>query len=216
MRPYAASTRAGVVAALAHGAHLAQGLELASRLLKLVPRCVVASPIQDVLWMPECQCPVKFKRTGRHADGVIARGVATGLLNSVVCLGEVLSIHVVLIRVVGALQAFQDTVKVLKVFPGYATIRGDEDKGMTWGWHTIHKVFLRSVHVKVQEQTFFIHSNLLENVRKYLSILKQVEALFAAWRILDTGHHSVNHSEDAEAVRHRVRLGGIWKTRREM
>jgi hypothetical protein len=87
--------------------------------------------MQDVLWMLECQCPVKFQRTGRYAYGVVARGVATGLLNFVVCLGEVPTVHVMLIWVVGALQAFQDAVKVLKVFPGYATILGDVDKGMT-------------------------------------------------------------------------------------
>ena len=78
MLSYAAPTRAGVVAAPAHGAHLAQSLELAGSLMKLVPRCVAASPMQDVLWLLECQCPVKFKRTGRHTDGVVARASTNG------------------------------------------------------------------------------------------------------------------------------------------
>jgi hypothetical protein len=168
MRRYTAPTRAGVVAAPAHGAHLAQSLELAGRLLKLVPPCVAASPMQDVLWMLECQCPVKFQRTGRYAYGVVARGVATGLLNFIVCLGEVLSVHVVLIRVVGALQAFQDTVKVLKVFPGYATIRGDEDKGMARGWHTIHKVFFYTQSTSRSISKFF--SYIVTSLRMSASI----------------------------------------------
>jgi hypothetical protein len=131
MCPYETPTRAGVVAAPAHGAHLAQSLELAGRLLKLVPPCVVARVVHVELGMPECQCPIKFKRTGRHADGVIARGVLTGLLNFVVDFVAVFCVQVVIIRVVGGLQTVQDAVKVLKVFPGYATILGDVDKGVT-------------------------------------------------------------------------------------
>ena len=131
MRRYTAPTRAGVVAAPAHGAHLAQSLELAGRLLKLAPPCVAASPMQDVLWLPECQRPVKFKRTGRHADGVVARGVTTGILNSVVHLGEESVVPVLILRVVGVRPLGQDGVKVLKVFPGHAAILGDVDKGMT-------------------------------------------------------------------------------------
>jgi hypothetical protein len=130
MRPYEALIRAGFVAALAHGAHLAQGLESAGRLLKLAPPCVEPRVVHVELGLLECQCPVKFQRTGRHTRGVIARGVATGLLNSVIYLGDAFAVHVVLIRVVSGLQAAQDTVKVLKVFPGYTAIRGDVDEGM--------------------------------------------------------------------------------------
>lgn len=137
-----APTRADVVATLAHSTHLAQSLELTGRLLKLAPRRIETSVVQNEPGLYALQCPIKFKRTGRHADGIIARGVATGLLNSVVHLGEVLVVPVLISRAVGALPERQDVVKVMKVIPGYATILGDIDKGVTRRRHTIHRDFL--------------------------------------------------------------------------
>jgi hypothetical protein len=57
---------------------------------------------------------------------------------------------------------------------------GDSGKGHGGGMNTrvrrgggilFKEFFLRSVNVKVHKQTLFVHSNLLEDVSKYLSIL---------------------------------------------
>jgi hypothetical protein len=74
-------------------------------------------------------------------------------------------------------------------------------------WSLVRTGHVFLVNVQVHNKGVFVHGNLLENVRKYLGILKQIETLFAVRGVPDAGHDAMNHIEDFKAVRHRVRLG---------
>jgi hypothetical protein len=74
-------------------------------------------------------------------------------------------------------------------------------------WSLVRTGHVFLVHVKVHHQIIFVHSNLLENVREYMGILKQIEALFAGCGVPDAGHDAMNHIEDFKAVRHFGHLG---------